>query len=500
MKRLVIFALLLSFALIGCSDSNQSGEKKNTVAATELTDKYKVDSKTEESNMGELTASISYPVVSELVDKNIESLVNKVIDAKISRYRELIPKVEELGESQKVTFEVTYKTKEKLSIRLNYESSMENMVTDKIIDSINIDLVYGNALELKDLFKDKGFEKKLSSIMSSQVKDKGVTLTSEFKGDANGRGFHLKDNALVLYYQSLTYTSIEDGPLEFEIPFEEIKDILKDEFLLEKQAINIIDDYNKIIDEKTKPFEALFFIQNNIKNLSEEQAATLVLGLEEIQEKYISIYEESLSAESMQKELIDVFDYNFDPEKISEIKSEELRSLVREILDGGYMIINIDGLYMLSYDYTRLEHFGKHLPKDLEQYIKFKAEESKNLKAYKTDFFIGWDTIAGKIIEAEKFLGSFPDSLKESDMNELYFDYLYQYLFGFDNAPTFDYETNKINRELVESYRKFTADNQNSETGKLIGMYLKLLEDNDYELCHEVQIFREDAVRGFVAE
>jgi hypothetical protein len=57
-------------------------------------------------------------------------------------------------------------------------------------------------------------------------------------------------------------------------------------------------------------------------------------------------------------------------------------------------------------------------------------------------------------------------------------------------VPAFDYATNKINDELLQSYKEFVSVNSNSETAKIIEGYLEVLERNNYTLCEEVEEYR----------
>jgi hypothetical protein len=235
-KKVIILAMLLSVMLIGCSDSSNNDPRKpnikeNKVATKELTDNYQIESKTEETPTGEETSTLIYPVVSGL-DKNVQDKVNEWIEFKISAYRNLINEMKDLGEPQEVWYEATYKSKEILSIKLYSESDMVDF-KDVLIDSLNFDLKYGNPYELKDVMKS-GFENKLTPIMAEKIKEKNVQLKEEFKGGDASRGFYFTDNALVVYYQYPAYVDITFGPLEIEIPYDEIKDILKDGIVVGK--------------------------------------------------------------------------------------------------------------------------------------------------------------------------------------------------------------------------------------------------------------------------
>lgn len=490
MKKLVLFVFLLSVALMGCSGGGE--EDKNKLQASELTDKYQVESKTEEYPNGDLLSTITYPVVKDLVDKRIEEKINGKLGESIERYKQLTSLGEDLGikETVKIWYEVHLKTKEKLSIKVYVTSEMpEDNYSDTSIDLFNFDLNSGENMDLADLFKKNSkYDKKLNSILKDKFKNLGFQTKKEFGGITENQAFYLKGSSLVILFQSLDYTDDPNQPIEFEIPLEDLKDILKSPPEENKQSNNTIDNYNNIINNETKPFEALFFVEDNIGDVTKDHAATLILSFEEIQKKFLSIYEESLFKDEIQMKLVDTFEYNFDGNRIGEINDKDLVMLLKEIINGGYIITNVEGSFMPVQDYTVLEKYNNYLPEDIRDYIDIMADESRQFKELGTGAIISWSDMEDNVIKVEQYMSKYPNSLKEYEVSKQYMNYLRMYLFGFDSA--FDYETNKIDDELLKSYRNFVSNNENSETAKMIEDYVSILEKNDYMMCEEVDSFR----------
>ena len=223
MKKLVIYMLLLSFVLMGCSGDKE--EEK--LQASELTDKYQLVMQSEELSEGQSTMSISYPLVTDLIDKRIEDKINETIKNRIEQYKELCGVGEDLGfeETSTVRYEIPYKSKEKLSIKFYIESQMEDEMSDIIIDTYTFDLNSAEDLMLSDLFKNKKYKRKLNSIIKEKFDSLEVKTIKEFESIEEAQGYYLKGNNLVIYFQTLEYTMEE--PLEFEIPLDDLKDILK---------------------------------------------------------------------------------------------------------------------------------------------------------------------------------------------------------------------------------------------------------------------------------
>lgn len=224
MKKLVVLMLMLSFVFVGCS--GDEGEDK--LQASELTDKYQVESKSDENTNGDLVSIITYPVIKDLIDKRIEEKINGTIAARIEDYKSLTDISQELGieETLKVWYEVPYKSKEKLSIKFFIQSYIKDEdYTDITIDTFNFDLNNGEDLALADLFKIKKYKDKLNSIVQAQFNNLEVQTNKEFAGLEDEQAYYLKDGNLVIFYQTLVYT--DDEPLEFEIPLADLTDVLK---------------------------------------------------------------------------------------------------------------------------------------------------------------------------------------------------------------------------------------------------------------------------------
>ncbi|OPZ90280.1 MAG: hypothetical protein BWY74_02382 [Firmicutes bacterium ADurb.Bin419] len=388
-----------------------------------------------------------------------------------------------------VSYEVAFRSKYTLSIKLileSYDLAIEE--PDEYIEAYNFNLRNGTQYNLSSLVKKVN---KLDPILAKKVKESGKTLLQEIKALEDNQGFYIKESGLVLYYQTIPYTTADIGPLEFEIPYDEIKDNVKDQKIWEKEtASTSMNEYNNVVNEETRPLEALSFIDGKIAKVNQEEATTMILNFEEIQTRYLDIYEDSLMIESIQSELLKTFEYNFDQNRVEAIKDEEARSLVREILGGGYSIICVEGSFIPVQNYQVLEKYSGYLQGEIKDFIAYKAAESKRIADVNSDYSTSWNQLAESITTIENYFGKYPSSIKEEEMMNEYQFCLHAYLFGFDNKPAFDYGTNKIDNELLNSYKKFISDNEQSETALLLKEYVALVEKSNNTLSDEIENYR----------
>lgn len=485
MKKILVITLLFCIVLIGCS--------------TELTDQYVLEEKTEVIPSGDFESKIHYPVVTGLISEKVEKKINDDIKERIDGFQRGLEDLKQMPEMEQdtidVTYEVMYKSKEILSIKFGLVSYMRSFdVEDHAVISKNYNLKTGEILKLGDVLKGD-YRKEIDAKLESKFSELGDDVAQKFKGIGEGTIFCIKDNSLVFFFNSVDYLNEVGEIIEFEIPFSEISGFLKKPLAFDGDIGPELESYNTAINEETKPFEALFFIRENIRNASLEDAATMILSFEEIQEKYISVYEEILIDNEVQQKLFEVFGNTFDKSKVNELEDADLEALLNEIINGGYMILNLEGLFTIVQDYRVLEEYTGFLADDIKEYIHLKADEAKDLQNLKTGGTLSWEQIKDRIIKYENYMEKYPDTIKEYTVSREHMHLLHSYFFGFDGMPAFDYTENKIDEKLLESYKEFVIVNNKSETAKIIEGYLEVLERNNYTLCEEVEEYR----KGFLS-
>lgn len=97
--------------------------------------------------------------------------------------------------------------------------------------SFVFDLATGERYELSQIFeKYSNYQDILNNIIKKAIKQREIPMLEPFENIDEQQEFYLKDDALVIYYQRYRYSPYAYGFLEFEIPYDEIKDILAREF------------------------------------------------------------------------------------------------------------------------------------------------------------------------------------------------------------------------------------------------------------------------------
>ena len=100
-----------------------------------------------------------------------------------------------------------------------------------VLKSFNYNLKSGEKLKLSSIFKDNiDYKNIINSYIKQEIENnKNLYFTGEqgFKGIDDNQEFYLEDDKLVIYFQLYEIAPYYVGIPKFEIPFKEIKDVIK---------------------------------------------------------------------------------------------------------------------------------------------------------------------------------------------------------------------------------------------------------------------------------
>ncbi|MGI6668776.1 MAG: hypothetical protein ACOX4M_04985 [Acetivibrionales bacterium] len=260
-----------------------------------------------------------------------------------------------------------------------------------------------------------------------------------------------------------------------------------------------IPDLGEIIsDESLKPEEMLDFIRENIDKASADEAAKLLLRLEQLQQNNLEeMTNRYAETESMQSELWSQV-YNYDTGEISFelIKDPSLKELLTDAQNNGYRTATAEGSFFPVIDYSIYKEFGDKLPEDLESYFSLMAAESGRSPASDGGLVIGWDEVFERALNQQQFIMNYSDSIKINEAKELYKKFVIFIFSGenIPNTPHFDYSKKTLSPRLKESLLAIAEKAGDTPLERMIKDYAEVLDKNGYKLTDEVKKFRENAV------
>lgn len=260
----------------------------------------------------------------------------------------------------------------------------------------------------------------------------------------------------------------------------------------ETKASTVMNDFNSLTQKDPSVEDVAVFINNNLANVSKEDAAKLVDEFEKIQKKNLQQFENMFISDSMQNKI------NSEYKSItnqSDIKDKEVKELLDKTKNSGYKVETAERTFFPIIDYSFYKKFSACVTPDMKDYIDIMAEESDKVPAKDAALVIGWDEVLKRALNQEKFINTHKDSVKINEVKELYKKYVTFTLYGANNTPLFSYDSKTLNPNAKDVYINAAANAGNSEYLKTIGEYLDLLKNNNYELTSEVGTYRDNVIK-----
>jgi hypothetical protein len=255
----------------------------------------------------------------------------------------------------------------------------------------------------------------------------------------------------------------------------------------------IMEEFDQLTDSGAGLFEIIEFIDQNIAQLSKENASIMVDRLESLQKDNLPKLEERYySDQQIQAELFKSFKpgAGIDMNEVDKVSHKGLLDLLIETRDTGYRVETAEGMYFPIIDYGFYKKYSDYVTDDMKEYIEIMAIESEQVPAKDAALVIKWGQVVERALRQDKFLQDYPASIKADAMKELYGKYVMFTLFGLNNTPLFDYNTKAIREDAKAAYMQ-AADSGDDQgyTGLLKG-YLEVLEQNGWKLTDEVDRYR----------
>lgn len=256
MKNIVFFGLVGFLALgsiVFAAHQNEFNLKEH-IKKYELEKQKEINITTKEikSKSEELEVDLKIPVISGLDDMKIEKQINDTFEKHIVDFKNEIEEgsKEFIKEAKKEGWEirpftalseykVSYNKNNLISISItNYEYT-GGAHGSADTRNYTIDMKTGKELTLKDIFKEKADFKE---IINKEIENKIKIQTESgefsyfdgemgFKSISENQSFYIKDGKLVIHFGLYEIAPYASGMPEFEIPFLNLKNIIKSEIL-----------------------------------------------------------------------------------------------------------------------------------------------------------------------------------------------------------------------------------------------------------------------------
>lgn len=260
----------------------------------------------------------------------------------------------------------------------------------------------------------------------------------------------------------------------------------------EQPDSSVKSEYSRIMDKPSSPRELIEFADHKISLLSKEDATQLVLRLESTQQKQLDSRTEAWLDADLQA-VLQRFDFNITmDDMIKDAADEKLKNKLIETRDSGFKLIPLEGAYYPIINYEKYKIYQPYVDPDLKAYIDIAASESEQQYLNDAALTIPWPELARRTIRAEEFISKYPASVKSEDVRQQYDLYVSNYLYGANNTPAFDYQTQLLNKAPRQSYYE-TSKNEDGKLAEVIRQYIPILEKNQFKRAPEVEQFLKNA-------
>ncbi|HET7578751.1 MAG TPA: DUF3298 domain-containing protein [Bacillales bacterium] len=186
--------------------------------------------------------TIYYPQVFNLPNPNVQQMINQTI------YRTVQTLIQQQSQQQGAesftemlgTYELKTNERNVLSLTLsNYAYAYQHAHGLTLMKSLTFDVRTGKLYSLKELFKPgSDYVKVLSAIVKKQIKDRQIQTLDNFTAIRPDQDYYIADKCLVLYFQLYEITPYYVGFPMFPISVYEIQDIIAENGLLSRMAVN----------------------------------------------------------------------------------------------------------------------------------------------------------------------------------------------------------------------------------------------------------------------
>ncbi|NEU29254.1 hypothetical protein GN156_00450 [bacterium LRH843] len=248
----------------------------------------------------------------------------------------------------------------------------------------------------------------------------------------------------------------------------------------------IMEDFQSLINENASLTGVAEYIDTTISSVSKENASIMMKIFEEMQKGFLPILEEKYFPDLIQKKLVDS---NGKAEKGND---EELSALLTKTVDSGFKVETAEGMYFPIIDYGFYKKYYAYVTPDYQDYIDIMAIESNKVPAKDAALVISWEEVLERAIRQENFITNHPNSEKMDEINELYEKYLVFALYGLNNTPLFEYDTNTLRPEAKADYMKVIENNGDLKTAEIVQDFLAIVQKHDDILTDEVEEFRSE--------
>lgn len=223
--------------------------------------------------------------------------------------------------------------------------------------------------------------------------------------------------------------------------------------------------------------DVLTFVESELPSASAEGADAMARRLLAYYNEHWAQAQAPFESTAVQNALLTADRLPSTKEEAAQLADAAARDAAVQALAGGYKLTSAEGYVFPEVDYGGLlDRIGAKLSPDLRDYMALLALESDHSAVTDAALAVGWDELAQRALQAERFLNDYPASPEYEAVLGLFERYMTIYVKGLDNSPIYDYATNLIDDEAKASYVRLTEDHPGTAAAAIAAEYAALLD------------------------
>ncbi|MCR8987162.1 hypothetical protein NW801_19290 [Brevibacillus laterosporus] len=248
----------------------------------------------------------------------------------------------------------------------------------------------------------------------------------------------------------------------------------KNQPTVEQDAIKQMQD---IASQAKEPAELITYLDKTIKSVKSETADRLFVILDDYYATHLIGLNESFSkflAENNNAQKL--YEIGF-PVDVTKIQEEPLKKYVQDKLAGKLALTDNEGDLFWVVDYDALKQYSRYLTDDMKSYLELQWDEYNKPVSRDGSLIISRQKLGERIVKVEKYLTSYKNGIKKTDVRNLYQTYLQEYLSNY-RYDAIDEKTMKLLPEVKKAYEQFIKTHSDTKTTSIIAEYLQIINQN----------------------
>lgn len=258
---------------------------------------------------------------------------------------------------------------------------------------------------------------------------------------------------------------------------------------------DLLNQFNKIAEEGN-PSESKAFIEQYISTASELDADIMLTMYVDQQRSFLDGYSEIIYEWSYQNALLDAYDKSYNLDKLSGQYSKGVMTFLEDIKRDGFLLNYHEGIVTLYPDYNLLNNYQNYVSPSIQAYIEILSRESSEILSADGGLTITWDELAFRVLNAERYLVEYSDSIRYEEILSLYKWYLTTLLTGLPDTPIYYRNSSLIRNDVLQSYNKIIIHNTDTTTSEVLKGYLDIIRSKNNKVDGEALDYVRTTLEG----